>query len=207
MLSMSDKSIHTSNKIIPLDYFILDSFLKTNFSQQALVCRQHIPGMELAFPLPFTVNLSLLSFYRVPRWSALKTLPANAGGATNAGSVPGWGRFPWSRKWQPTPVFLPGKSHGQRIQAGSSSWGHSQTWLSNWAQNSTSNIFHPHYYLFLYLLTSVSLTWFDWFDTPCSSKILLLYYFTNIYITYNSNILWQFLKVWYACYLHPNCLH
>ena len=66
MLFMSDKSIHTSNKIIPLDYFILDSFLKTNLSQQALVCRQHIPGMELAFPLPFTVNLSLLSFYRVP---------------------------------------------------------------------------------------------------------------------------------------------
>ena len=26
----------------------------------------------------------------------------------------------WRRKWQPTPVFLPGKSHGQRSQAGSS---------------------------------------------------------------------------------------
>ena len=24
------------------------------------------------------------------------------------------GRFPWRRAWQPTPVFLPGKSHGQR---------------------------------------------------------------------------------------------
>ena len=24
------------------------------------------------------------------------------------------GKIPWSRKWQPTPVFLPGKSHGQR---------------------------------------------------------------------------------------------
>ena len=24
----------------------------------------------------------------------------------------------WSRKWQPTPVFLPGKSHGQRRLAG-----------------------------------------------------------------------------------------
>ena len=23
-------------------------------------------------------------------------------------------KFPWRRKWQPTPVFLPGKSHGQR---------------------------------------------------------------------------------------------
>ena len=30
---------------------------------------------------------------------------------------PGWIQ-PWSRRWQPTPVFLPGKSHGQRSLAG-----------------------------------------------------------------------------------------
>ena len=30
------------------------------------------------------------------------------------GSVPGLGRVPWGREWQPTPVFLPGESHGQR---------------------------------------------------------------------------------------------
>ena len=29
----------------------------------------------------------------------------------------------WKRKWQPTPVFLPGKSHGQRRLAGYSPWG------------------------------------------------------------------------------------
>ena len=29
----------------------------------------------------------------------------------------------WSRKWQPTLVFLPGKFHGQRILAGYSPWG------------------------------------------------------------------------------------
>ena len=28
------------------------------------------------------------------------------------------GKIPWRRKWQPTPVFLPGKSHGQRSLAG-----------------------------------------------------------------------------------------
>ena len=27
------------------------------------------------------------------------------------------GKIPWSRKWQPTLVFLPGKSHGQRSLA------------------------------------------------------------------------------------------
>ena len=29
----------------------------------------------------------------------------------------------WRRKWQPTPVFLPGKSHGQRSPVGYSPWG------------------------------------------------------------------------------------
>ena len=30
--------------------------------------------------------------------------------------------IPWKRKWQPIPVFLPGKSHGQRGLAGYSPW-------------------------------------------------------------------------------------
>ena len=33
-------------------------------------------------------------------------------------------RILWRRKWQPAPVFLPGKSHGQRSLAGCSPWGH-----------------------------------------------------------------------------------
>jgi len=34
----------------------------------------------------------------------------------------GW-EDPWRRKWQPTPVFLPGEFHGQRSLAGYSPWG------------------------------------------------------------------------------------
>ena len=33
-------------------------------------------------------------------------------------------KVPWSREWQPTPVFLPGESHGQRSLAGYSPWSH-----------------------------------------------------------------------------------
>ena len=32
-------------------------------------------------------------------------------------------KIPWRREWQPTLVFLPGKSHGQRSLAGYSPWG------------------------------------------------------------------------------------
>ena len=33
------------------------------------------------------------------------------------------GKIPWRRAWQPTPVFLPGESHGQRSLVGYSPWG------------------------------------------------------------------------------------
>ena len=33
------------------------------------------------------------------------------------------GKIPWRRVWQPTPVFLPGESHGQRSLEGYSPWG------------------------------------------------------------------------------------
>ena len=33
------------------------------------------------------------------------------------------GKMPWRRKWQPTPVFLPGRFHGQRSLVGYSPWG------------------------------------------------------------------------------------
>ena len=35
--------------------------------------------------------------------------------------------IPWRREWQPTPVFLPGKSHGQRSLVGYSPWGHKES--------------------------------------------------------------------------------
>ena len=36
-------------------------------------------------------------------------------------------KIPWSREWQHTPVFLPGKFHGQRSLVGHSSWGHKES--------------------------------------------------------------------------------
>ena len=37
------------------------------------------------------------------------------------------GKLPWRRAWQPTPVFLPGESHGQKSLAGYSAWGHKES--------------------------------------------------------------------------------
>ena len=46
---------------------------------------------------------------------------ANAGDIRDASLI--LGRFPWRRAWQPSPIFLPGESHGQRSLAGYSPWG------------------------------------------------------------------------------------
>ena len=54
-----------------------------------------------------------MSHQGFPDGAVVKNPPANAGDAKDKFSS--WpGKIPWSRKWQPTPVLLPGKFHGQR---------------------------------------------------------------------------------------------
>ena len=70
-------------------------------------------------------------------WTQLKRLSSSSslwgflGGASGKeftcqckrwGLDPWVGKISWSRNWQPIPVFLPGKSHGQRRLAGYSPW-------------------------------------------------------------------------------------
>ena len=52
--------------------------------------------------------------------SVVKNPPANAG---DSGSISGSRRSPGEGNGQPTPEFLPGKSHGQRSLVGYSLWG------------------------------------------------------------------------------------
>ena len=48
---------------------------------------------------------------------------ASAYNLGDPGSIPGLEKILWRRKWQPTPVFLPGKSHRRRRLVGYSAWG------------------------------------------------------------------------------------
>ena len=77
------------------------------------------PGIKSTFPAASTS-----AGWLFPTEQAYRGFPGGSDGkesACNAGSVPALGR--WRRKRQPTPVFLHGKSHGQRSLAGHSSWG------------------------------------------------------------------------------------
>ena len=57
----------------------------------------------------------------------VKNLPANARRRKRPGFQPWVGKIPWKRQWQPTPLFLPGESNGQRSLAGCSPWGHTDS--------------------------------------------------------------------------------
>ena len=54
------------------------------------------------------------------------------------------------RKWQPTPVFLPGESHRQRSPVSFSWWGH------NWVTNTHTHTHTPTQYVFALCCLSVS---------------------------------------------------
>ena len=58
---------------------------------------------------------------RASWWLSSKESACNAG---DTGLIPGLGKIPWRMKWQPTLVFLSGKSHCQRSLEGYSPWGH-----------------------------------------------------------------------------------
>ena len=49
-------------------------------------------------------------------------------------------KIPWRRKWQSTPVFLPGKFHGKRSLVGYSSWGCKETDKAEHACTQMSNV-------------------------------------------------------------------
>ena len=48
------------------------------------------------------------------------------------GFDPWVGKIPWRRKRQPTPVLLPGKSHGRRSLVGCSPWVHKESATTEW---------------------------------------------------------------------------
>ena len=63
----------------------------------------------------FTLKKLGLSRWRSGRESACQ--------CRRHGFDPWVGKIPWRRKWQPTPIFLPGKSHRQRSLVGYNPWG------------------------------------------------------------------------------------
>ena len=72
----------------------------------------------------FFLNIPLVSHLDFPGGSDGK---ASCWQCRRPGFDPWVGKILWRRKWQPTPVLLPGKSHGQRSLVGYSPWGRKES--------------------------------------------------------------------------------
>ena len=68
------------------------------------------------------------------------------------GFDPWVGEIPWRRKWQTTPIFLPGKSYGQRSMAG-------YIQSTGLQESDTAEQLHHHQYRKYYIKNCWSLVW------------------------------------------------
>ena len=81
---------------------------------------------------------------------------ANAGEERDARFNPWVEKFPWRRKWQPTPVFLPGKSPGQKKLAGYSLWYHKELDTTEATQHTQLGNLHTHTHTHTHIWISIS---------------------------------------------------
>ena len=111
-------------------------------SQLIIVSEHHVAdsvgaflGAFVAFLTAHTSSVMLRlviasNFMSSYRWGflAAKTVKASGYNTGDLDSIPGLNRkILWRRKWQPTPVLLPGKPHGRRSLVGCSPWGYKES--------------------------------------------------------------------------------
>ena len=94
----------------------------------------------------------ILNTYKVPN---VRSFPGGTSGKEPACQCrrhkrckfnPWVGKIPWRRAWQPTPVFLPGKSHGQRSLVGPHRVSKSRTRLKRLSTHTHTFPYYFQYY-------------------------------------------------------------
>ena len=74
----------------------------------------------------------------VPKWLSGKEGTSQCRRRRCRGFDPWVRKIPWSGKWQPTPVFLPGKSHGHRSLVGHSPVGRKESDMTETTEHARS---------------------------------------------------------------------
>ena len=98
-----------------IGYSLQYSWASLEAQRVKLISRQHFP---LSFIHTDSILKDIMCFLGQLRWRRICLQ------CERPRFNPQVGKTPWRREWQPTPVFLPGKSHGQRSLAGYSPWSH-----------------------------------------------------------------------------------
>ena len=95
---------------------------KWNESEQRFTA---LPQSVTVLPRWETVDSQLLyATWGLPWWLRQYRICLKCG---RPGFNPWVWKIPWRRAWQPTPVFLPGESHGQRSLVGYGLWDHKES--------------------------------------------------------------------------------
>ena len=86
-------------------------------------CRKETPltfleGLHEISSIHEIIYLVYICIVRLPWWLSGKETAYQYRRCKRLRFDPWVGKIPWRRKWQPTPVFLPGISHGQKSLAG-----------------------------------------------------------------------------------------
>ena len=97
--------------------------------EHVLKCIFHLMWANQAYFLLSQFGLWFLLIKTHIRWLRQLTICLQRG---RPGFDPWVRKIPWGRKWQPTPVFLPGEFHGQRSLAGYGPWGHKESDTTEW---------------------------------------------------------------------------
>ena len=99
----------------------------------------------------FYLDGPTVSFFHQPFFSSLFVPTMVAQSICLQCGRPGFdpwvGKIPWRRKWQPTPVFLPGESHGWRSLVGYSPRGCKESDTTEWLHFTS---LHHNLYLSIY---------------------------------------------------------
>ena len=110
---------------------------------------QDVQIQLVAIPFTFT---PLSSVTELPRWLLSGKESACQRRSHRRCSFDIWVRkIPWRRKWQPTPVFPPRESHGQKSLEGYSPWNCKESHTAEWTQ--TQHLLYSSYYLHFHYLS------------------------------------------------------
>ena len=133
LISLQSKGLsrvfsNTSSKASILQH---SAFLVVQFSHPHMIGKNHSFDSMTFVSKVMSLLFNMLSFGAFPGGASGKEPACQCRRHKRCGFNPWVGKIHWRRKWQPTPAFLPGESHGQRSLTGyrvhevTKSW----TWL------------------------------------------------------------------------------
>ena len=135
--------------------------------------------------IPPWVLTSLVGLLSFPGGSDGKASAYNAG---DLGLIPGSGRSPGWRKCQPTPVCLPGKSHGWSSLAGYSPWGLKESEMTELLH------FHFSWYIFKIKLKKIQY-YAAIVNDACEDKLFMLNEKASITVIFRNPINYKYASV------------